>query len=75
MPKRDGKQQGPQNHAEGEHGDKTRQRLIQQLHSRANGPAVEAPQEKRDSVHSHDRQQHDEAEKTHEKIRLARGSS
>lgn len=68
MSKRDGKQQGPQNHAEGAHGEKTHQRLLEQLHSRTNGvdKADSIPIDvKNPSAHriGSERQQHDEAEK------------
>lgn len=72
MSKRDGHQQGPQDHAEGAHGSKTHQAFIQQLHSKANAPAVvelkssESNPEKNGSLRrpTHGRQQHDEAEKS-----------
>ena len=77
MAKKDGQQKGAQLHPEGGHGEKTRQRIIQQLHSRANGEADERPQqnapthpEKRRLIQ--DREQHDEAEKNSEKTRVAR---
>jgi hypothetical protein len=80
MTKRDGHQQGPQDHAEGAHGSKTHQAFIQQLHSKANAPAAdesvtaESKTEKHGSQRrlAQDRQQHDEAEKNSEKTRLSR---
>ncbi len=43
MSKRDGHQQGPQDHAEGAHGSKTHHAFIQQLHSKANAPHPDEP--------------------------------
>lgn len=68
----------PQDHAEGEHGAKTRARLLEQLHS---GPHEEPAEErlaksrKRAAYNGkrrlvEDRQQHDEAEKNSERKRL-----
>jgi hypothetical protein len=80
MSKRDGHQQGPQDHAEGAHGSKTHQAFLQQLHSRANAPITDEHAEPESKTEKHgsqrrlaqDRQQHDEAEKNSEKTRLAR---
>lgn len=77
MTKREGHQQGPQDHAEGTHGSKTHQAFIQQLHSRANAPVadeLESKTEKNSSQRrlTQDRQQHDAAEKKSEKTRLSR---
>lgn len=77
MSKKDGQQKGAQLHPEGGHGEKTRQRIIQQLHSHANGEVEVRP---RQDTGTHpekhrltqDREQHDEAEKNSEKTRLAR---
>jgi len=60
---------GPQHHAEGQHGDKTRQAFIEQLQH----PAAAQDELKGKPVEGHhrlhqDRQQHDEAEKSSEKI-------
>ena len=72
-------QQGGQTHAEGQHGAKTREALLQQLN--ANGERTgDREQEARDAVAMRegkhkiheDREQHDEAEKNSEKNRLAR---
>lgn len=73
-----GIQPGPQDHAEGQHGAKTRQRILEQLHSGRRKDPVEARVErvrtraawqgKRRLVE--DRQQHDEAEKNSERERL-----
>ncbi|HUQ98526.1 MAG TPA: hypothetical protein VM166_03665 [Gemmatimonadaceae bacterium] len=82
MQNRDGVQKGPQDHAEGQHGSKTRSKILEQLHS-GNG-AVKDSQSGNGSTpqangHHHaahrlfeDRQQHDEAEKRSEKTRLNR---
>lgn len=80
MSKRDGHQQGPQDHAEGAHGSKTHQAFLQQLHSKANSPVTDeqvSPESKTEKHGSQrrlaqGRQQHDEAEKNSEKTRLAR---
>jgi hypothetical protein len=75
---RGGTQPGPQDHAEGEHGAKTRQRILEQLQS---GRHEEPVKERRARAHLkagwegkrrlvEDRQQHDEAEKNSERARL-----
>ena len=71
-------QKGPQEHAEGQHGAKTRARIIEQLHSRPReeprDDLIERQREeaaiegKRRLVE--DRQQHDEGEKNSEHTRL-----
>jgi hypothetical protein len=71
-------QKGPQDHAEGEHGAKTRARIVEQLHARPpeepRAAIVERQREKaayggrRRLVE--DRQQHDEGEKNSERTRL-----
>lgn len=82
MQNRDGIQKGAQDHAEGQHGSKTRDKILEQLHS-GNGAAPEAPPnpvEPAKSIAHHnaayrlfeERQQHDEAEKNSEKTRLNR---
>src|ERR1700730_9061733 len=82
MQNRDGVQKGPQEHAEGEHGAKTRSKILEQLHSR-NGTVdpnsqngVEPPKSIAHHNAAHrlfeERQQHDEAEKNSEKTRLNR---
>ncbi len=73
MQTRDGHQKGPQVHAEGGHGDKTRSKIIEQLHSGAKHEVVEHP-EPHEGSHRlvEDRQQHDAAEKRSEKTRLSR---
>jgi len=82
MQNRDGVQKGPQDHAEGQHGAKTRNKILEQLHS-GNGVKPEPPPNpldptKTDAHHNsahrlfEERQQHDEAEKNSEKTRLHR---
>jgi hypothetical protein len=82
MQNRDGVQKGPQDHAEGQHGSKTRGKILEQLHT-GNGTTPEAappPPEPSKSLAHHnaahrlfeERQQHDEAEKNSEKTRLNR---
>lgn len=72
------KQKGPQDHAEGQHGDKTHSRLLEQLHEGQQEESREAKVE-RDRENAamkggrrlvEDRQQHDEAEKNSEHTRL-----
>lgn len=83
MAKKDGRQKGPQQHAEGAHGHKTHQRFIEQLHEGA--PREEkqpghAKHREQDATHSkagkhrlfENRQQHSEPEKNSEKTRLSR---
>lgn len=81
MQKRKGIQKGPQEHAEGGHGAKTRSKIIEQLHS-GNG-AVQRKQTgipanrngtQREGAHRlvEERQQHDDGEKKSEKTRLNR---
>jgi hypothetical protein len=84
MQNRDGVQKGPQDHAEGQHGSKTRGKILEQLHSgNGNGAAPEAPpnppEPAKSTAHHNaahrlfeERQQHDEAEKNSEKTRLHR---
>ncbi|MEP6492716.1 MAG: hypothetical protein ABJF01_08565 [bacterium] len=83
MGKRDGKQQGPQTHAEGQHGDKTHAAFIEALHHKLpDSEALEAPKmadpdadafgEPHPGRHrlNEDREQHDRAEKQSEANRL-----
>jgi hypothetical protein len=80
MAKNDGQQQGPQKHAEGQHGDAAHAAFIDSLHGKHGGSEESegAPQE--DGHHqtagqhrlSEDREQHDEAEKNSEANRLRR---
>jgi len=83
MQNRDGVQKGPQDHAEGQHGAKTRTKILEQLHSRnGNGtvdPNKSGPETNKNPAHHNaahrlfeERQQHDEAEKNSEKTRLNR---
>ena len=83
MQKRDGVQKGPQDHAEGQHGAKTRSKILEQLHSGNGNGAVDpnkTPLEPTKSIAHHnaahrlfeERQQHDEAEKNSEKTRMNR---
>jgi hypothetical protein len=77
-PAHEGRQKGPQVHAEGQHGEKTRQRFIEQLHSgRREEPAEEHIEHDRKRAAEEggrrlveDRQQHDDAEKNSERTRL-----
>jgi hypothetical protein len=83
MQNRDGVQKGPQDHAEGQHGAKTRSKILEQLHSgNGNGaidPNKNGVQPDKSVAHQNathrlfeQRQQHDEAEKHSEKTRLNR---
>jgi hypothetical protein len=84
MQNKDGVQKGPQDHAEGQHGSKTRNKILEQLHSgNGNGTTPETPPnpvEPAKSIAHHnsahrlfeERKQHDEAEKNSEKTRLHR---
>jgi hypothetical protein len=84
MGKRDGHQKGPQQHAEGQHGEKTHSAFLEELHGRHGGSEESEGQPQRENQPMsgepvegnhrlfEDRQQHDEAEKNSEKIRLAR---
>jgi hypothetical protein len=83
MQNRDGVQKGPQDHAEGEHGAKTRSKILEQLKN-GNGATPENPENgvepplKNPAHHNaahrlfEQRKQHDEAEKNSEKTRLNR---
>lgn len=83
MQNRDGVQKGPQDHAEGQHGAKTRSKILEQLHSGNGNGAVDpnktGPEPDKSPAHHNaahrlfeERQQHDEAEKNSEKTRLNR---
>ena len=81
MQNRDGVQKGPQDHAEGEHGAKTRSKILEQLQSRngAVDPSKNGLEPSKSTTHHNtahrlfeERQQHDEAEKNSEKTRLNR---
>jgi hypothetical protein len=80
-----GTQQGAQNHAEGQHGDKTHTEFIEDLHGKHGGSEESegAPQGQNDAdvygrpIHGHHRldehrEQHDEADKNSETNRLRR---
>jgi hypothetical protein len=82
MQNRDGVQKGPQDHAEGQHGAKTRSKILEQLQN-GNGATPEESENEletprhvahHNSAHRlfEQRQQHDEAEKNSEKTRLNR---
>jgi hypothetical protein len=82
MQNRDGVQKGPQDHAEGQHGSKTRSKILEQLHSGNGATNHDSSEELKRPKHlahhnaAHrlfeERQQHDEAEKNSEKTRLHR---
>lgn len=82
MQNREGVQKGPQDHAEGQHGAKTRSKILEQLHSgngALNGISQadnEVPEDSRGHAAAHrlfeQRQQHDQAERHSEKTRLNR---
>ena len=67
------RQPGPQKHAEGQHGEKTHRRFVEQLQE---GTAALKSTEQADIEGHHrlhqDRQQHDEAEKNSEKVEALR---
>jgi hypothetical protein len=78
--KRGGATKQSKTHAEGQHGDKTHARLIEQLHS---GPTRDSEEDQRAARHEQsghegkrrlveDREQHDEADRNSDKARLAR---
>ncbi|HEU4748295.1 MAG TPA: hypothetical protein VFS56_07310 [Gemmatimonadaceae bacterium] len=76
MQNKNGKQKGPQDHAEGQHGSKTRRKILEQLHS-GNGGVQRRPRNNgTDPTGAHrlgeDRQQRDRGEKKSEKTRLNR---
>jgi hypothetical protein len=76
MQNKNGKQKGPQDHAEGQHGSKTRSKILEQLHS-GNGAVQRQPNNNgtnHNGAHRlvEDRQQHDHGEKKSEKTRLNR---
>jgi hypothetical protein len=82
MQNKDGVQKGPQDHAEGQHGAKTRSKILEQLHSGNGNGAPEAGKNGVDPLKTvphptahrlfEERQQHDVAEKNSEKTRLNR---
>jgi hypothetical protein len=73
MGTRKGRQPGPQRNAEGQHGQKTHRRFVEQLQEGvASAKSTEQPDvEGRHRLHQ-DRQQHDEAEKNSEKVEAMR---
>jgi hypothetical protein len=70
-------QKGPQAHAEGDHGEKTRQHILEQLQSRPPEQPVEerVARKRRSAAYEgkrrlvEDREQHDEAEKNSDRAR------
>lgn len=73
--KKRGRQKGAQQHAEGEHGAKTRARLREILQSRAPEPPAGGPAAHADPASNRlfsRREQHDEADLNSEKTRLSR---
>jgi hypothetical protein len=73
MGKRKKRTPGPQQHAEGQHGEKTHRRFVEQIQENGQtakmteGPPIEGHHR----LHQ-DRQQHDEAEKNSEKVEAFR---
>jgi hypothetical protein len=75
-----GQQDGKPAHAEGRHGDKTHARFQEQLHSRPSEPAATDRMEEHHEQSGYegkrrlveDREQHDEAERNSEKVRLTK---
>ncbi len=76
MARRKGRQKGPQQHAEGQHGEKTHRQLQEQLQSGTREPDPGEDKASHDDPGEHrlfeGRQQHDEAEENSEKTRLSR---
>ena len=76
MQNKNGVQKGPQDHAEGGHGAKTRNKILEQLHS-GNGTVQRKPTTNGTGPNGthrlgEDRKQHDAGEKKSEKTRLNR---
>ena len=68
---------GPQRHAEGQHGEKTHRRFIEQLQESRTRDAANEPRTEQPDIEGHhrlhqDREQHDEAEKNSEKVEAMR---
>jgi len=71
-------QKGPQAHAEGQHGDKTHARFIEQLHEgkHRDSPEDQVERDRQENAYDgsrrlvEDREQHDEAEKNSEHTQL-----
>lgn len=76
MQNKDGVQKGPQDHAEGGHGAKTRGKILEQLHSGSGATPRKPNGNGTDQEGAHrlleERKQHDTAEKESEKTRLSR---
>jgi hypothetical protein len=76
MTSSDGRQQGAQQHAEGQHGQKTHERVRDQISEFRNAPDPAKPEDTshREGKHrlAEDRQQHDDAEKDSERNRERR---
>ncbi|HEX7941937.1 MAG TPA: hypothetical protein VF488_09015 [Gemmatimonadaceae bacterium] len=76
--KQKGRQKGPQDHAEGQHGAKTHERFIERLHEGRHEEPVDERVERARVAAAYrgkrrlveDRQQHDEGEKNSERTRL-----
>jgi hypothetical protein len=76
--KAEGTRKQSQEHAEGQHGDKTHARFVEQLHEGVSREPVEAQRAERHEQSAYegrrrlveDRQQHDDAERNSEKVRL-----
>jgi hypothetical protein len=72
MKNRNGRQQGPQRHAEGQHGERTHARFLEQIHEKMDRGAddASAPNVDRSNEGRHrsdgDGQQHDDADKKSE---------
>jgi len=77
MPRKKDNVKGQQQHAEGQHGERTRSRFKEQLHESPPDEADNILARHRDGQHrlTEDRQQHDEAEKNSEANRLRDVSS
>jgi hypothetical protein len=64
---------GPQQHAEGQHGEKTHRRFIETLQEGSpREPGNDVPEVEGNQRLHQDRQQHDEAEKNSEKVEAMR---
>ena len=64
-----GKMKGPTPHAEGQHGERTHQRFVEQIHESQESDDDNVIARHRDEKHrlGSDREQHDEAEKNSER--------
>ena len=73
MARKRGQQQGAQRHAEGQHGEKTHRRFVEQLQEGTHTPRRTEGSDVEGHHRLHqDRQQHDEAEKNSEKVEAMR---